>query len=122
MSPFIFNIINLEWLVQNVKMTGIFLIYHCWFPLISIVIHIQAILDFQNNLYFQKTQQTNATIDCHLWKKKSSSSKGSFPCENQAFAPWSYVINLEKVNSFILEQIRISKSCPLTIIMLTTRM
>ena len=42
------------------------LLYHCRFQLISIVIHIQAILDFQNNLYFKETQQTNAMIACHL--------------------------------------------------------
>ena len=45
----------------------------------------QAILDFQNNPYFKETQQTFAMIACHLWKKTSSSSKGRFPCEKQAF-------------------------------------
>ena len=55
-------------------------------------------------------------------KKTSSSSKGGrFPCEKQAFWPRSYGINLKEVNSFILEQMRISDSCPLTIIVLTAR-
>ena len=176
--------------VQNVRMTGIFLIYHCWFQLISIVIHIQAIffvgaqwlsgrvldsrpkgrvfephrrhrvvsltkninpslvlvqprktrpfiterllmgrkesnqtnkqaiLDFQNSLYFQETQQTNATIGCHLWKKKNE-----FFIKRAVFHKKSkrrYGINLEKVTSFILEKIRISEFCLLTIIVLTT--
>ena len=75
-------------------------------------------LDFQNNLYFQETQHTYATIGCHLWKKRVLHQKGSFPFEKQAFG--LRVINLEKVNSFILEQIRISEFCPLTSILLTT--
>ena len=58
-----------ETMVQKFENDRNFLLYHCWFQLISIVIHIQAILDFQNNLYFKETQQTNATITCHLWKK-----------------------------------------------------
>ena len=45
----------------------------------------QAILDFQNNLYFKETQQTNATIACHLWKERVLHQKGRFPCEKQAF-------------------------------------
>ena len=76
-------------------MTVIFLIYHFW---LSIAIHIPVILDFQNNLYFQETWQTNATI------------KAVFPVKSKLHKPFwlrSYGINLEKVNSFILEQLRI---------------
>ena len=58
-----------ETMVQKYENDRNFLLYHCWFQLISIVIHIQAILDFKNNLYFKETQQTNATFACHLWKK-----------------------------------------------------
>ena len=39
-------------------------------------------LDFKNNLYFQETRQTNATIIYHLWKKIHH--KGRFPCKKQA--------------------------------------
>ena len=53
-------------------------------------------------------------------KKIVLHQKGHFPCEKQAFAPRSYGINLETITSFILEQIRISELCPLTIIGLTT--
>ena len=72
-SSFVFNIIcfgmvRKQWF-KNVWMTIIFLIYHCWFQLIIIVIPKRAILDFQNNPYFQETWQTNATISCYLWKK-----------------------------------------------------
>ena len=103
-------------MVQKCENDRNFLLYHCWFQLISIVIHIQAILDFQNNLYFKETQQTNATIACHLWKKTSSSSKGLFSLWKASF----YDIYLGKVNSFIIEQIRIIEFCPLNIIVLTT--
>ena len=58
-----------ETMVQKSENDRNFLLYHCWFQLISIVIHIQAILDFQNNVYFKETHQTNATIAGHLWKK-----------------------------------------------------
>ena len=51
----------------------------------KIVIHIQAILDFQINLYFKETQQTNAMITCHLRKKRVLHQKGRFPNEKQAF-------------------------------------
>ena len=73
MSTFVYNIIVLEWLGNNGSKMWEWqeLLYHFWFQLISIVIHIQAILDFQNNLYFKETQQTNATIACHLWKKNN---------------------------------------------------
>ena len=57
MSTFIYNIIVLEWLENNgSKMWEwqSFLIYHFWLQLITIVITIRAILDFQNNLYFQE--------------------------------------------------------------------
>ena len=57
-------------------------------------------------------------------KKTSSSSKGAwaiFPVKSKPFRPRSYVKNLEKVNSFILEHSRISEFCPLTIILLITR-
>ena len=105
-----------ETMVQKFENDRNFLLfYHCWFQLISIVIHIQAILDFQNNLYFQETQQTNATITCHIWKKKSSSSKGPFSLWKASFRLRSYDINLGKVNSFIIEQIRIIEFCPLNI-------
>ena len=105
-----------ETMVQKFEIDRNFLIYHFWFQLISIVIHIQAILDFQNNLYFKETQQTNATIACHLWKKKSSSSKGPFSLWKASFLSQSYDINLGKANSF-----RIIEFCPLNIIVLTTR-
>ena len=53
MSSFVFNIIVLEWLEhngsKNVRITVIFLIYHFWFQLISIVIHIRAILAEDKN-------------------------------------------------------------------------
>ena len=49
---------------------------------------LRAILDFQNNLYFQETQQTNATIMNQLpsLKKKTRvlHQKGHFPCKKQA--------------------------------------
>ena len=47
--------------------------------------------------------------------------KGRFPCEKQAFGWGVMIINLGKVNSFIIEQIGIIEFCPLTIIVLTTR-
>ena len=74
-------------MVQKCMNDRNFLLYYCWFQLISIVIHIQAILDFQNNLYFKETQQTIATIACHLWKKTTRviHQKGHFPREKQAF-------------------------------------
>ena len=53
-------------MVQKYENDRNFLLYKCWFQLIPIVIHIQAILDFQNNLYFNETQQANSTIACHL--------------------------------------------------------
>ena len=59
MSTFVDNIIVLEdrqTMVKKCENDRNFLLYHCWFKLISIVIHIQAILDFQNNLYFKETQ------------------------------------------------------------------
>ena len=95
-------------MVQKCENDSHFLIYHFWFQLhvISIVIHIQAILDFQNNLYFQETQQTNATISCQ--KSEFFIKRAVFPVkikQQKQFWPWSYGINLEKVNSFILEQI-----------------
>ena len=74
-----------ETMVQKCENDRNFLLYHCWFQLISIVIHVQAILDLQNNLYFKETQQTNATIAFHLWKKRVFHQKGIFPCEKQAF-------------------------------------
>ena len=82
MSTFVYNIIVLEWLGNNgSKMWE----WHEFPPLplqlISIVINIQAILDFQNNLYFKETQQTNAKVACHLWKKRVFHQKGRFPCE-----------------------------------------
>ena len=104
-----------ETMVQKFENDRNFLLYHCWFQLISIVIHIQAILDFLNNLYFKETQQTNATITCHLWQKTSSSSKGPFSQWKASFRLRSYDINLGKVNSFIKEQIRIIEFCPLNI-------
>ena len=55
-----------ETMVQKCENDRNLLLYHYSFQLISIFIHIQAILDFQNNLYFKETQQTNATIACHL--------------------------------------------------------
>ena len=116
MSTFVFSIIGKQWFT-NVRLTVIFLIYHFWYQLLSIVIYIQAILDFQNNLYIQETRQTNSWISCHLWKKKqSSSSKGPFfTVKSKLQKPFwqqSYGINLEKVNFFILEQIRIIEFCP----------
>ena len=47
-------------------------------------------------------------------KKRILHQKGCFPCEKQVFTPQIYGINLEKVNSFILEQIRISEFCLLS--------
>ena len=47
-------------MVQKCENDRNMLLYHYWFQLLSIVIHIQAILDFQNNLDFKETQQTNA--------------------------------------------------------------
>ena len=60
-----FRMIGKQWF-KNVRMAVIFLIFHFGFQLISIVIHIQAILDFQNNVYFQETQQTNGMISSHI--------------------------------------------------------
>ena len=102
---------------KNVRMTGI-----SSFQLISIVIHIQAILDFQNNLYFQETQQTNATIACHLWKEKNKFfiKRAVFPVKSKLWAAELWY-KFGKVKSFIIEQIGIIEFCPLTIILLTTR-
>ena len=76
-----------ETMIQKCENDRNFLLYHCWFQLISIVIHIQAILDFQNNLYFKETQQTNATIACHLWKKTEFFIKRAvFPVKIQLLA------------------------------------
>ena len=100
---------------KNVRMTVVFLIYHFLFQLISIVIHIRAILDFQNNLFFQETRQTNATISCHLWKPKLFIKRAVFPVKSKLqkpFWPRSYGIILEKVNSFTIEQIRIIEFSP----------
>ena len=58
-----------ETMVQKCENDRNFFLYHRWFQWISIFIHIQAILDFQNDPYCKETQQTNATIACHLWKK-----------------------------------------------------
>ena len=98
------------------------------FPPVPLLIPINIVchpytshLDFQNNLYFKETQQTNATIACHLWKKTSSSSKGLFSMWKASFPPRSYNINIGKVNFFIIEQIRIIEFCPLNNIVLTTR-
>ena len=81
---------------------------------ININFHPYVSLDFKNNLYFQETRQTNATIIYHLWKKIHH--KGRFPCKKQAMetilATELWGKNLEKVNSFILEQIRIIEFCP----------
>ena len=60
-----FGMVGKQWF-KNVRMTGLSSFTIAASQLISIVIHIQAILDFQNNLYFKETQQTNTTIDCHL--------------------------------------------------------
>ena len=66
-------------------MTVIFLIYnHFRFQLISIDIHIRAILDFQNNLYFQEIRQTNATISCHLLKNEFFIKRAIFPVKSKA--------------------------------------
>ena len=122
MSTFVYNIIVLEWLENNgskCENDRTFLLYHCWFQWISIVIYIQAILDLQNNLSFQETQQTNTTIGCHLKKNEFFIKRAVFPVKT-SFLPLSYNINLGKVNAFILEQIRIVEFWPLIIIELTT--
>ena len=76
-----------ETMVQKFENDRNFLLYHCRFQLISIVIHIQAILDFQNNLYFKETQQTNAMITCHLWKKNEFFIKRAvFPVKSKLLA------------------------------------
>ena len=100
MSTFVFNIIVLEWLENNgskCENDSHFPHLHSWFQVISIVIHIQAILDFQNNLYFQKTQLTNATIGCHLWKNNEFIIKRViFPVkskERKPFRQQGYVIS-----------------------------
>ena len=88
MSTLVFNIIVLEWLENNgskCENDRHFLIYHCWFQLISIVIHIQAILDFQNNLYFQETHILMPQSAAIFEKKRVLHQKGSFPFEKQAF-------------------------------------
>ena len=109
-----FGMVGKQWFT-NVRMTVIFLIYnHFRFQLISIDIHIRAILDFQNNLYFQEIRQTNATISCHLLKNEFFIKRAIFPVKSKLqklFWPLSYGINLEKVNSFIREQIRIIEFC-----------
>ena len=111
MSTFVFNIIVLVWLENN-GLLVIFLIYHFWFQLISIGIHIRAILDFQDNLNFQETRQT---ISCHLWKNPDFFIKRAvFPVKSKLWKPFwpqSDGVNLEKVNSFILGQIRIIEFC-----------
>ena len=92
-----FGMVGKQWF-KNVRMKVIFLIYHFWFQLISIVIHIQTILDFQNNLYFQETWQTNARISCHLWKKNEFFIKRAiFPVKSKLLKPFwprSYEINI----------------------------
>ena len=66
-------------------MTIIFLIYHCWFQLITIVIPKRAILDFQNNPYFHETYDKLMPQSAAIFEKKqSSSSKVPFPCKKQA--------------------------------------
>ena len=114
-QQYCFGLVGKQWF-KNVRTTVIFLIYHFWFQLISIVIHIQAILDFQSNLYFQETRQTNATISCHFEKKNEFFIKTDvFPVKSKLQKPFwlqSYGINFQKVNFFILEQIRIIEFCP----------
>ena len=74
-------------MVQKYENDMHFLHYHFWFQLISIVIHIQAVLDFQNNLFFKETQQTYATIACHLWKENEFFIKRAvFPVKSKLSA------------------------------------
>ena len=57
-------------------------------------------------------------------KKQVLHQKGHFLCKKQATGLISATMlcdNIEKVKCFILEQIRINEFCPLTIIVLTTR-
>ena len=86
-------------MVQKCENDRHFLIYHLLFQLMSIVIHIhvQAILDFQNNLYFQETQTIMPRSAAIFEKKTSSSSKGLFSLWKASFGQRIYGINLEKL-------------------------
>ena len=65
-------------------MTIIFLIYHFWFQLITIVIPIPAILGFQNSLYRPKPQQTNAMPrSAATFENKFFIKKPFFPVKNK---------------------------------------
>ena len=75
-------------MVQNVRMTVTFLIYHFWFQSISIVIHIRAILDFQNNLLPRNTSNY-----CHnqlqsLEKTEFFIKRAIFPVKSKLRKPF----------------------------------
>ena len=132
-----FGMVGKQWFI-NVRMTVIFLVNHFWFQLISIVIHMQAILVSLSLSHWYPG--SGVVLDCidswslhlYLLSKKTSPSKkhdkmmprsaaifektrvlhqkGLFPVKSKLrklLWPRGYEINLEKVHSFILEQIRI---------------
>ena len=126
MSSFLFNIIVLEWLeINGSKMwewqsfISFTISDSKWFQIISIVIHIGAILDFQKITSTSKKHDKLMPWSAAIFKKNAFIIKRViFPVKSKLQKPfWSqgYEITLEKVNSFILEQIRIIEFCPLAL-------